>query len=172
MDYQAIFDFGTDAAYEYVNNGNFAGIRKILADANAPDANRRQVGTIASLGVFMALANVLDGVKQAGVRFSNPVPTAAEFSYERMRGSKAYSAIAQRLVDSVAALRRDGPGFKVCRSTPTQDAATPGRSTEIPAPVRVEVISMPARKTTSIIERNPAGEIAATTQIEKDIASC
>lgn len=162
MDHQAIFDFGADAAYAYANTGNFAQVRKILADANATDANRRQAGAIASLGVFMTLAAVLDGAKKAGVRFTNPVPTAAEFSYERMRGSKAYSACAQRLVDSVAALRRDMPGFKAWGSR---------RSTEDSAPAKVEVVSLPARKTTSLIERNAAGEIAATTQIEKDLAA-
>ena len=39
----------------------------------------------------------------------------------------------------------------------------------VPSDMTMRVTEMPARKTTSAIERNSAGEIVQTTQIEKDV---
>lgn len=118
MDYQAIFEFGADVAYAFVNDGNPVRILQILDDAHSADPQLSAAGSAACRGVFATFASTLDAAKKVGVSFQNPVPTAAEFAYESARGAVAYSAIAQRLYDSIVALRLGAPEMKVSRGKP------------------------------------------------------
>lgn len=165
MDHQGAFDFGADAAFAYLRDGKLGPIRGILADAHGKDAQRKAAASLACMGFFYTLAQTFDLARERGIRFKGAVPTLAEFRYESSCGQAAYSQAAQRLIDAALALRRDVPGFTVSRA---KEGAVAGDKPAPAAPMKIEIVAMPKRKTTSKIKRDEAGEIVSTVQLEMD----
>lgn len=167
MDHQGAFDYGFDAALDYLRDGKPDQIRGILADAHGKDAQRKAAASLACRGFFHTIAQTLDLARTKGIRFKGAVPTMAEFRYESSCGQAAYSRVAQRLIDAAFAFRRDAPCFVVSRAK--AGAGDGDKPAPAPAaPVKVEIVGMPVRETASKVKRNEAGEITSTTQIEMD----
>jgi len=158
----SIYRFGSAAAVTAINQGDFSAFLRTIKDTNAKDPNRRAAGRTALLAALTCFADFLAESRLHGVRYTkSQPPTRADVAYAFATGNDHVSTTAQTLVNMVAALRRSAPHLRAI-------ASREGDAPPAPAPLPVAVVAMPARQTVTDIERNAAGEIVASLQVERD----
>lgn len=151
---------GASIAVQFFNNGDFGPLQRILDDANAKDLQRRRTGHAALSACLITLARTLADARRHGVTFTGPPLTTEDDLIYAVESGRSLGPLGTQLVSAVKALRRARPGLHVSLSR--EDAPKAG------APMPVQVVSMPNRKTVSDISRNMAGEITSTMQVESD----
>lgn len=152
---------GFAVAAEYFNTADFKTIASLIADSNSKDTQRRSAGLSALGAALVMLAQILENTRRHGVTFTGAkLPSPDDVQYALAAGIHELNRAGQLVVNAVEGLRRAKPGFK---ATLTEDDA-PKQAVPMP----VQVISMPARKTVTDVERNLAGEITTAMQIESD----
>lgn len=155
---------GETIAVEFVNTGNGGQLQTLLDDWGSKDPARHHAGRIAFIASVVTLARLLEAVKRKGAAtFSGvPLPTMAEVAYAATVGGKQFDRVSQTLVNATHGLYRATQG-KVTVSLPRAGDGP------VAAPMKVEVVSMPTRKTVTDVSRNMAGEITGSLQLEADV---
>lgn len=123
------------------------------------------------VGCWTVATSALDAVARAGlVKFSGDAKdwTGQRFRREgnrllALRDYREFERLIGLLEGMLEGARRARPGLQLREA----EEATPAAPE--PAPVRVEVISMPPRVTTSEVSRDEGGNIASVSQIERDL---
>jgi hypothetical protein len=156
---------GLSIAVELFNTGNFAPLKRVISDCNSTDPKRKSVGRVAFGAALVSLSRMLDDTRRCGITFTgNQPPSVDEVMYAYEVGGKELNDVAQLLVNATYGVRRGSPGLKAsmrAEAEPTPPAP--------PAPMPVEVVAMPSRKTVTSVDRNMAGEITGSMQLETDI---
>jgi hypothetical protein len=155
--------YGLNAALAAINRGDFGSFRRVIDDVNAKEPRRRAAGMMAlqtALVTFSAFT--IEVARQNQVRYTGAQPpTREDITYALAVGGAQLNATAQLLVNLTASVRKALPGLVVSgREEPKAPKET--------APLPVAVVAMPPRKTTTDIERNLAGEIVGSLQVERD----
>jgi hypothetical protein len=155
---------GASIAVDLFNTGNFDQLKRVISDCNSTDPKRKSVGRIAFGAALVSLAQILSQSRRCGIAFTGVQPPSVdEVMYAHEVGGKDLNHVAQLLVNATYGVRRGKPGLKA--TMPAEDEPTKPAP---PAPMPVEVVSMPARKTVTDVARNSAGEITSAMQIESD----
>ncbi len=152
---------GVSIAVQFFNDGDFSPFRRIMDDANnAKDPQRRRAGHAALNACLITLARMLADTRRYGVRFTgSPLTTENDLIYA-MESGRDIGPLGTQLVSACNAVRRARPDL--CASLSREDAPKPV------APMPVEVVAMPSRKTVTSVDRNMAGEITSAMQLESD----
>lgn len=160
MDVKSIQQRGASIAVQFFNDGDFGPIQRIVDDVNSKDLKRRGAGHVALNACLITLARTLADTRRHGVTFTGPPLTTDSDLIYAIESGRSVGPLGTQLVSAVHAVRQAKPGIRA--SLPREDAPQPA------APMPVQVVSMPNRKTVSDINRNSAGEITSTMQIESD----
>jgi hypothetical protein len=156
--------------------------RRRLADAITngeplPDAFNElghQIASTAGLSAFVgflaASLETLDRLRAAGFKFSgDPILTrtgqAAALELTGDIERRDWAALEGKCCLLITALEACRDWLAVQQPVPPKRAAVAE-----PAPVPVRIVGMPERVTETLIERDAKGNIAASTQIERDAA--
>ena len=156
----ALIAIGKTLAVQIFNSRDWSGLRPYLNDANARDDAIRRNGLTVMFGVALMATNILRNVHDgAHVRFAGgDLPTGESVIYKWKTDVNAFLVTLNRVTQTLADVMRAAPGL-----TARADGNAPP-----PAPIPVSVVSLPARVTETSIERDSAGDIKRTSQIEVD----
>ncbi len=156
---------GASIAVELFNTGNFDPLKRVILDCNSTDQKRKSIGRVALGAALVTLSRMLADSRRCGVTFTgNQPPSVDEVMYAYEVGGKELNDVGQLLVNATYGVRRGKPGLRANLAAEAEPAK-PGP----PAPMPVEVVAMPSRKTVTSVDRNLAGEITGSMQLETDI---
>lgn len=159
-----LIDLGTRLANEVFNSGRWERMRPYYSDANSKDEPIRRNGMAVLLGFGMRAAQVIHvlvenrTIRNAGT--GGPL-TADDLLYSFRTSQNRFLVQLNATTSALAQCIVAVPGMEVVERAGGADKAPP-------APIPVQVMGMPARVTETEIERNGAGDIQRTTQIEVD----
>lgn len=175
MDMNDAIRHGNETAISAFNSADFSKISRLIKDAKSHDDGRRAHGKLAFRGCIMQLSKIIQCSTAAGHRFTPAIPTAAEIAYHAATDTDEFWKQSALVLAAAGKLRVYLPSMRVKEKTPnvpakrTDPAPTPPAApAKPPQPIEVVVVSMPARKTTTGVDRNMAGEITGAVQIESD----
>lgn len=162
---EAMPDFmriGAQLAIDVINDRSYSRLAQYVADSNSEDEYKVARGMNVMYGFTRLLvATMVQAVDNGQVRFNGVMPYRVDdvdyaFKTGRGRFLSLYNA-ATKTMSRVLAVT---PSFKVSLPSKSEEAA--------PAPTPIRIVGMPTRATTTDIERNGAGEIVSSLQVEKD----
>lgn len=171
---QALIDHGRNIGFTALKSGDFAPLRSIVADTLADDSRKSAAATAALFGALHFFGQVLDSAKAVGVRFAVEPVDCSRLAYAAMSDLAEYDDLSVRIINDIVALRRDAPNLSIDWPSPAAEQINPEpiavRVVEQPdsGPTEVRVVAMPPRHTETAIERDKAGNIVATKQVEVD----
>lgn len=151
---------GKTLAVQIFNSRDWSSLRHYLNDANSRDDAIRRNGLTVMFGFALMSTAVLRNIHNGEhVRFTgSELPTGESVIYKFKTDINAFLVTLNRITQTMA---------DVMRAAPYLTARADGNAPP-PAPVPVSVVSLPARVTETSIERDTAGEIKRTSQIEVD----
>ncbi len=158
-----LIDLGTRLANEVFNSGRWERMRPYYSDANSKDEPIRRNGMAVLLGFGMRAAQVINvlvnnrTIRNAGT--GDPL-SADDLLYSFRTSQNRFLAQLNATTSALAQCIVAVPGMQVTVRAGADEAP--------PAPIPVQVVSLPARVTETEIERDGAGDIKRTSQIEVD----
>jgi hypothetical protein len=153
---------GVNAALAAINEGDFRPFWGIIADANGKEPSQRAAGMTALRGTLTVFSDFTHGATRHNVRFGKAQPpTRDDVDYAMCVGGKRLDVTASLLYSLVVGVRKAMPALRFSMREESESAPPA-------APLPVAVVSMPPRTTTTDIQRNPAGEIVGSLQVERD----
>lgn len=154
----AIAKYGKDIAATAFNSRDFSPISALWKDATAEDAGRREVGALAFGAVVAWFARFIEDARTAGVRFNPEPATVNALAYLAATSQVDYLNAATRILYATKALVRAVPEIKVMQAAAVK-----------PEPIAVRIVSMPPRKTQTIIDRDEETmEVRSLTYLAED----
>jgi crossover junction endodeoxyribonuclease RuvC len=150
-------------AVESINSKDFSRLKPYADDCNATDDHTVACGMSVLYGFTRVLVQSMEVAFDDGrLKFSNGgLPyRATEVSYAFMTGRGRFISLYHGATKTMARVLKAAPSFKISLASKSEAAA--------PAPIPVQIVGMPTRATTTDIERNGAGEIISSLQVEKD----
>lgn len=156
---------GTRLIDRVVNTHDWELLRPYLNDANATDEATRKNGTAVLLGIAMRGAAILDNVKAGGtVKFTGARLTSIDdLIYAFKTDQNNFIRLANGIIDTLAKVMAAQPGIKV------QDRQQTATKQEEAGVMKVEIVGLPDRVTTTAITRDESGNIASSAQLERDV---
>jgi hypothetical protein len=154
---------GEQLAVESINAKDFSRLKPYADDCNATDDHTVACGMSVLFGFTRVLVQLMELAFDDGrLKFSNGgLPyRATEVSYAFMTGRGRFISLYNGATKTMARVLKAAPSFKISLASKSEAAA--------PAPIPVQIVGMPTRATTTDIERNGAGEIVSSLQVEKD----
>lgn len=154
---------GFNCAADAFSRRNWSSIETYVSDANSANPLRRRNGLNALLGTAFCLRDILEQVGKSGaIRLTGTLPSRDDLVYAFSTDLQRFNALVQAVAEAANRVM-DVRGISV--SVPPS-----AKRNEEKDPVRVEIVSMPARETATKVRRDPAGDITSSVQFEQDVA--
>jgi len=158
-----LVDIGALAADDTINLRDTSRLRRFADDANSDDPHTAKAGMNALLGVATRFADLIAaGNANGAFKVCGALVTRSDLLYSFKMGRGKFVPVFHAISKTMIQLIEAAPGLRV------GNAVSRTETTEA-APMKVEITGMPSRATTSTIERNQAGEITSTVQVEADL---
>lgn len=153
---------GSKMIDQVFNSRSWERLRLYYEHANSTDEAIRRNGVSVLYGVAMRAANLLNHFKDHGhVRFTGgDLITADDLVYSFKTDQSRFLAQLNTITNALARVMAEAPGLRLLDSSATKEEAA--------APLQIEIVGMPIRKTTTNILRDQAGDIATSVQVESD----
>jgi hypothetical protein len=157
---QYLVKIGQGLADDVFQTRNWERLRPYITDANSKDETTRKNGTAVMLGLAERSAHLLKICNDKGyVKLNGEIVTEQDIQYAFKTDLNRFMALLNSVTDTMARVTAAVPGLKIDQHRADEKPA---------APVKVEVVGLPIRKTTTEILRDKAGDIATSIQVESD----
>ncbi len=155
---------GSKMIDQVFNSRSWERLRLYYEHANSKDEAIRRNGVSVLFGVAMRAANLLNHFKDHGhVRFTGgDLITADDLIYSFKTDQSRFLAQLNTITSALARVMAEAPDMRLLDSSATKEKEKPA------APLQIEIVGMPIRKTTTNILRDQAGDIATSVQVESD----
>jgi hypothetical protein len=170
MTYTLNFRHGMGAAARAFNRGDLGAIFTFAEHANSVDPAVRAAGREALIGATVFLVELLHVLqrKRAIVLKGEPLPTSDDLVYAINCDVARFSALCQMVLDTSGKIFRAFPVGTLRAWISYEPAQTTASEERPPVPMPVHIVSMPDRRTTTLITRDGEGDIVASQQVETD----
>lgn len=159
---------------ELVMSGNIEELSRLYRLIGRPGHSLKEcaLNTSVVVGGLRRCVLILEAARASGVVFSISPPTRERLDYAIHHSDEEFRAVANLLIDGVQAMKARGMTWNVEAAVKPEPKPEP--KLELPREVRIvgmpdlAIRSMPRRETETTIERDPAGNIKRSTQVESD----
>lgn len=165
---QTLVEAGQRIAVTVINRMDLSYMATFINDIHSEDDRVRDDALSVLVGISATLAAVFEGARDSGkVNFTGErLATPVEVQYAARTNMARFTALLKSQIDILEKIFASEAGLVVSLpGAAAQKADTPVNL----EPVAVRVVEMPARHTVTSLDRDSAGEITGSEQIEKDL---